>query len=203
MRLRTLGSGLAMAALMTFPGTLQGQLSIGGGAGVVFSSLTGDDVGEDEVDTRTGFFAGGSLGVPLGGILGLGTGVYYVQKGAAEPEGDDTFDLAFLEIPALLQVQVTGPERPVGVGLFLGPSFSFNLSCEDADGEDCSDTVKSFELGAMFGAGLSFAAGQSATVSVNGGLDLGLTSLDDSPSEADVKNEAYFLGVGLSWPMGG
>ncbi|HZD04819.1 MAG TPA: porin family protein [Longimicrobiales bacterium] len=207
MRLRVLGSGLALAAMLANPGLLHGQVTIGGRAGVTFSNFTGDDVEDSELDTKTGFFVGASLGVPLGGILGLGTGAYYVQKGVEEAGGDASLDLAYLEIPALLQVVVTGPERPVGIGLFLGPSFAFNLSCDgSSDGgesADCSDRVKGFDLGALFGAGVSFAAGERATISVNGGLDLGLTSTDDTGADEDIKNQAYFLGVGVSWPVGG
>lgn len=202
MRLRALGGGLALAATLVVPGSLQGQVSLGARAGVTFSKITGDDVDENAIDTKTGLFVGGSLDVPLGGIAALNTGAYYVQKGAQPSGGGDaSLDLAYLEIPALLKVQVTEPERPVAVGLFLGPSFAFNLSCEDADGDDCSDRTKTFDLGAMFGAGLGFRAGESATISVNAGLDLGLTSTDDTTGDRDVKNQAYFIGVGVSWPV--
>lgn len=208
MRLRATCSGLALAVILTLPGSLAAQVALGGGAGVTFSNFTGDDA--EDLDNRTGFYVGGSLTFPLGGIVGLGTGAYYVQKGAQESSdlGEASIELAYLEVPVLLQVQATRPERPVGVGLFLGPSFSFNLSCDGTPGAiiefsgDCSDDVKSFELGALFGAGLSFAAGQSATISINGGLDLGLTSIDDVGDD-DRKNQAYFLGVGLSVPVGG
>lgn len=204
MWLRVMGGGLVLAAILVAPGLLEAQVGLGPGAGVTFSKLTGDDVESGDVDTKTGFFVGASLGVPLGGIVGLNTGVYYVQKGANEGGGgDNSLDLTYLEIPALLEVQVTGPERPVGVGLFLGPSFGFNLSCEDFDGEDCGDNAKSLDLGALFGAGLAFRAGESATIAVNAGLDLGLTSVDDSSDNLDIKNQAYFIGVGVSWLVGG
>lgn len=206
MRIRTFGTGLVFAALLALPGALDAQITIGGGAGVTVTTLTGDDVDDDDADSRTGFYVGASVGIPLGGILGLSPGAYYVQKGAEEPDGDESLDLAYLEIPVLLQVQVTGPDRPLGIALFGGPSFGFNMSCDHIIGDDtvdCGDDISSTEFGALFGAGASFAAGESATVSVNAGLDMGLTSIEFFGEDSDTKNQAYFIGVGVSWLMGG
>lgn len=207
---RILWTGLVGMAVLTLPVAVGAQVEVGPMAGLTFSTLAGDDIDSETVDTRTGFFVGGSVGVPLSGILGFGTGLYYVEKGAKQGLVDGSLDLGYLEIPLLLQVRATGPERPVAVSLFLGPALAFNISCDASLSEgpitasgDCSDDVTSFELGALFGAGASFPAGERATVTVNGGLDLGLTSIDDTPDEDDVKNRAYFLGVGVSWPLGG
>lgn len=204
MRRSALGIGfLLMLALLIQPGGLSAQVAVGGGAGLTFTNLTGDDVGDDEFDSRTGFYIGGSLGLPLTPMFGIGTGAYYVQKGAKEPVGDDELKLEYLEVPILLQVTPTQADRPVAVSLFLGPNLGFNLSCDQGGSEpDCSDSVKSFELGLLAGAGLAFGLGERATFSVNGGLDLGLTSISDEEDE-NIKNTAYFVGIGVSVPVGG
>lgn len=204
---RALGTGLMLAALLAFPGALTAQFAVGGGAGLTFTNLGGDDVDDEDLDSKTGFYVGASVGIPLGGILGLGTGAFYVEKGAEEPgDGDGVLDLAYLEIPVLLQAQVTGSERPVAIVLFAGPSLGFNLSCDFEEGgasADCGDDVTSFDLGALFGAGVGLPLGESATLAVNGGLDLGLTSIELFDEDADVKNEAYFIGIDVSWLVGG
>lgn len=203
MQVRALAGGVALATVLTCPALLQGQVTFGADAGLTFSTITGNDVDEGETENKTGFYAGGSVGFPLGGIMGLGTGAYYVQKGSGMRGGAGSLDLAYLEVPVLLQVRATRPERPVAVAFLIGPSLGFNLSCEDPDGTDCGDRTKSFDLGALFGAGASFSAGAGATVGVNAGLDLGLTSIDEREGFEDVKNQAYFVGVSVSFPLGG
>lgn len=212
MKTKGLCTTLLAAGLLAFPMTATAQVAVSVSAGPTFATITGDDVDDDDIDSRTGFFVGGSLGIPLTDMLSLGTGAYYVQKGAEDNSSGDEFtlELDYLEIPALLQVQVTGPERPVGVSLMAGPTFGFNLSCDEIEGGesfDCGDEAKTFDLGLLFGGGLSFATSETMSFFVDGGIDVGLTSIvdvdDEVEDDPDVKNQAWFLGAGVSWIVGG
>lgn len=206
MRMTMLVGALMAAALVAFPGALSGQIQIGAEAGLNFSTLAGDDVNEDAVETKTGFYLGGSVGIPLEGIFSVGTGLYYVQKGADGTDGASSIDLDYLQVPVMVTVEVTGPDRPVVIGLSAGPALNLNLSCDSSDegvSFDCGDEVTSTTLGALFGANASFPAGERATVTVQGGLDMDLTSFDDTPEDNDYKTRSYYLGVGVSIPMGG
>jgi hypothetical protein len=105
-------------------------------------------------------------------------------------------------------VGVTAPD-PLGVDLFLGPTFAYQVGCElelanqsgDCDDEAGNnfDPTKSFDVGFAVGAGISFAITPGATLLFKGLWDLGLMSIDDSAAENDVKNEAILLNVGRAF----
>lgn len=70
---------------------------------------------------------------------------------------------------------------------------------------DCSDfgaPVKSIDIGAMGGAGLSIATGESLAVTLDVLYDLGLSTIDDSSNPDDVKNRAWSIVAGVSFPIG-
>lgn len=222
MKMKSLCTSLLAAALVAFPMTASAQVAFSVSGGPTFATFTGDDVDELDVSSKTGFFLGGSLGFPLSDIISFGTGAYYVQKGSAAEDDVDDFDLEvgvdYLEIPAVFQVQITGPDRPVGISLMAGPSFGFNLSCDvsgeteggsvDSSCEDVPDffDTKTFDLGLLFGAGLSFPTSDTMSFFVDGGIDVGLTNIADfgeDSEDGDIKNQAWWLGVGLSWVLGG
>lgn len=201
---------LLVLSLAAVPAAEAQMVTVQGGA--TFATLEGDDAGFDGVDagTRTGFNFGASLGFPISEIMYLTPGLYYVQKGAEYEAGglESSIDLTYLEIPVLLQVMLTGPDRPLGLSAFAGPSLAFEIGCDvsldDVSG-DCEDDgieTKSLDIGAIFGAGVSFPVAERIALVLNGGMDLGLTSIDDSAAEDDVKNSAFFLNVGLGFPLG-
>ena len=64
--------------------------------------------------------------------------------------------------------------------------------------------TKSLDLGAVIGAVVSFAAGESASIFLRGGYDLGLRNiLDDEDDSTSAKNRALFFGAGVVFPVGG
>jgi len=203
---------LLLLALLLLPSGARAQATLSIDGGVSFASLQGDDV-PNQFGTRTGFVAGARLGIPVGDIFSVAPGLYYAQKGAdiETSVGTGALRLDYIEVPVLGVFMVTAPQRPMGVSLFFGPSFAFEVSCEregtiagvtaTADCDDDSDRRK-FDLGAIFGAGLSFPLTDRVALGVNGGLNIGLRSLDGSASSDDVKNQAYFLMAGLSFPLG-
>ena len=198
------------------------QVALGLNAGVAFANFSGDDV--EGTNMKTGLLGGAYLSFPVSPIFSIAPGAYYVQKGTTSQDRiqnvnvEATLDLAYLEIPILGVFTVSGPDRPVGVNLFLGPAIAFELSCNveaeagalsfsgDCDDEEAGPTAgdrKEMDFGAIFGAGLAFPLTGSLALTINGGLDMGLTSLDDSSEENDVKNTMWFLTGGVRFPLGG
>ena len=192
---------------LAIPAPAASQVSFGMSAGVSLASLTGDDVPE-ELDMRTGLNVGGFVEFPLADIIWLAPGLYYIQKGGSSDVPDGTIKIDYLEIPLLLRVGVSGRD-PIGINLFLGPTFAFEVGCKfdfptvTGDCDDLSNTgfsveTKSFDIGAAFGAGLSFGVSDNASINLTGIWDIGLMSIDDSQFDEDVKNEAILINVGFS-----
>ena len=206
---------IAVLLSLALPLTLRAQgLSGGISGGLSLATLSGDDA-SDDLDYRKGLVAGAFLDLPLGEIIGVTSGLYYVQKGFSQEVGGDdvALKLDYLEVPVLLRVSVAGGEA-MGISVFLGPTLGFQMKCEgeaDQVSADCDvfdfpgsdfDPSKSFDLGAAFGAGLAFALSGGTSILANAVYDIGLTSIDDSTAERDVKNEAILLQVGLGFNVG-
>lgn len=201
----------AALLLLLFPVGGAAQLGFGVSGGLSTATLSGDDL-VGEMDRRTGFNVGAFADVPLGGIIHLVPGVYYVQKGA-EPRSAaiDVLAIDYLQIPLLLRVEVS-PAAPLGISVLLGPTFGFQVSCvaETPDGDvDCGedavadlDLSKGFDLGAAFGAGAAFAVSPAMSLVASAAWDMGLTRIDDSPANQDIRNDAILVNVGFVWTPG-
>ena len=196
-----------LVAALAFPVTASAQVSFGVTGGLSLASLTGDDV-EGDLESRNGFNAGAFLELPLADIIWLVPGLYYVQKGATSDGLVEEIAIDYLELPLLLRVGVSERD-PVGVNLFLGPTFALQLKCdfeaqnitaecEDATASDF-DITKNFDFGLAVGGGLSFALSPEIALLANAFWDLGLMSIDDSSAEQDIKNEAILLNVGFAF----
>ena len=123
---------------------LQAQVNIGIKAGPTYSTWRGDATSSmnDMIDVtngilqtkgKTGFFAGASAAIPLGGIVSIEPGVMYAQKGY-ELSGDYSIDKLdfvginasakvnshYIDVPLLLKVE---PSK--GFQIFAGPQVSF------------------------------------------------------------------------------
>lgn len=201
---------LTLLAFVALPVTARSQITLGVSGGGSFANVYGDDVDDDSTDSRTGFLAGGFVSFPIADIVSLTSGLYYAQKGFTDVD-DATFKLDYVEIPVLLQVGVSESET-AAFSLFAGPSLSFETKCEredadviadcdaDALGDDAIET-ESTTFGAIFGAGARFMTSESMFFLVNGGLDLGLTSV--ASGDDDMKNTSWFAQAGLGWVVGG
>lgn len=214
MRKLVIAAALALAAGGAGAGeaTAQQQL-IGVKAGFVSAN-----VDEDGADARTTFGFGGFVQLPVAQNLSLQPEVLYLGKGfASEADGvDATFELTYVQVPLLLQYHFP-VEGSVSPRLFAGPAVAFELAC-DVSGSDGSTNVslscddfadfgfdldtKSADFGLTFGAGVDIAAG-SATVTLDGRYDMGLSEIVEFEGVSGLKNRAweFFAGVGL--PFGG
>lgn len=195
------------------PAQAQG-LALGAEAGATFADFDASE-GDADLGSRTGFRVAGVLRYGFGGVWGVQTGVGYAQKGAEDeslPDVTSTIELAYIEIPAFLTLDIpTGPS-PLNPRLFAGPQISFESSCEiSSEGEGVSATVdcdaeelgafdtKSADFSLVFGGGLDFGLGGPLALTLDGRYDLGLTDINDieGAESVEIKNRTFAISGGV------
>ncbi len=175
-------------------------------AGLNLASLGGSDV--DGADTRTGFAGGGFMRFPLGPSFAVEPAVFYSQQGATDNASgvDITFKLDYVQIPVRLRYATplasSASIRPYA---YAGPALGISLGCKirgEASGQsaelDCDDPAfggtfdaKSVDFGLHLGAGVDV---NRFTVGLR--YQLGLSSIDDSGNDLDVKNRVFAIVAG-------
>jgi hypothetical protein len=132
-------AALGVLALVATSSRVQAQTkTMGIVAGVDFSSLSGSYTSTGE-GTRTGFWGGIVVGIPVGGgNVMIEPGVLYEMKGGTYDntafKGTDGLD--YITVPVLFKWS----QQPGGKGFYFmaGPSVNFNVSCSDS-GTDKGD----------------------------------------------------------------
>lgn len=165
-------------------------LAFGVKGGINYATLSGDNAGDAE--WKLGFAAGAVAAFDVMDMLVIQGEVLYSMKGAGY-EGDISTDLTYIEIPVLLKytIPMAGMIAP---NLFIGPSLGILLSAESND-VDVKENTKSMDYGLVFGAGVDFDLG-TGKVTVDARYNYGLTSIDDTAAELDVKNGGISVMVG-------
>lgn len=211
-----LAGALLLALLLTPPVAAQApgqQTLIGAFGGINFAKFVGDDVGD--VDTRTGIQAGLFASLPLGRYFALVPSIGYSQQGTSVDVGGGTtgtFRLDYIEVPVLLKLSapLAGPGR-LRPYLVAGPSLGLEVSCELAASNgsqsaeaDCNDATlgvdldtKAVQVSAVFGAGMDI-----GRVTVGLRYQLGLSSIDDTGADADIKNRVLAITAGYGFRIG-
>ena len=180
------------------------QMQIGPKAGLNLANLSGDDI--EDTDSKTGFAGGLFFMYKFSDMFAIQPEAYYSMKGATEKldfEGvtiDVTYSADYIEVPLLLKLLIPIKNSSINPAIFAGPFVGFNTTAKvkaEAEGqsveEDLED-VKSTEFGLAFGGGLGFPVGTNEL-----GFDvryiLGLSTIDDSAEEADVKSSVINFNV--------
>lgn len=180
------------------------QMQIGPKAGLNLATLTGDDV--EDADSKTGFAGGLFFMYKISNMFAIQPEAYYSMKGATDKfdfEGvtiDVTYSLDYIEVPLLFKLLIPIENSSLNPAIFAGPFVGFNTTAKvkaEAEGqsaEEDMEDVKSTEFGLAFGGGLGFPVGTNEL-----GFDvryiLGLSTIDDSAAEADVKNNVINFNV--------
>jgi hypothetical protein len=200
-----LGSAIALPIAAQSPTV--GPLRVGILAGVNSATLGGKDA--EDADRLTGLVAGVYLTMPFAGSLAFRPELLYSQKGAEtsfddeDGSGKAKFKVNYFDIPVLLQYEAgTTDVRP---HVYAGPSFGFKASCKvegsgsgvsvSVDCDDAEADIKSFDLGGIIGAGLTFPLG-TMRGAVGARYQHGFSDLAD---DATVKNRVVSLYVGLEF----
>ena len=121
------------------------------------STLKGSPEDEAFLEPRNDFMLGGWFGGNRAGRVGFLGEVNYVTKGANERDFDGSLKVRYLEIPALLRVNI-GSRTREGARFYglAGPAFAFRLNAtlEDPEGDlDVTDDYESFDFGLLVGGG--------------------------------------------------
>lgn len=174
------------------------NLGFRGGVSVASASVS---VQPFSKSNRTGF-AGGVFLDYEAGLMGFQVGAEYAKKGVDLDLGDfvHEFDLAYLEIPAVLKVGLPlGVVRP---SVFGGVGLGFKTGC-DVSGVECGDDLKSTDFSGIAGADLALYLG-SISLWADGRYHFGLQDIADaSDVTSDLKNRSWTLQAGIGFPLGG
>jgi len=203
-----------------------------GGLNIADGDVT-DGEGCDRVtSSRTVFGFGGIFGLVLSETVSLELQPKYLQKGTTTKAHDNQPDMdwkfAFIEVPLLAKISFGQQIKPY---VKVGPTFGLLLSAEvEAEGggviqgsplttytADIKDASKSFELGGIIGAGLSFPL-ENITIFVDGRYGMGLGDILDGGDiewkgggetiegsiyeEAELKTKGFQIMAGAVFPFG-
>jgi hypothetical protein len=190
---------MIMAVVLLASPVLAGDMQAGVKGGVNLSSTRVED-SSSETDSRLGMALGGFLAIPMTPMFSIQPEALFSMKGDEISSGDMTqsLELSYLEIPVLAKLSLA-PEAVAHPSVFVGPSLGINLGATSKiegdpvipDSEtDVKDLTKGTEFGLVMGGGVEMPIGATGKQSL--GLDvrynLGLTSIDDSGADANVKN---------------
>lgn len=212
-----IGLSTAVAlCMLSVPTADLGAQTFGVSSGVTVANLDGSGV--SGLDSRTSFNAGVFAMLPISERFSLTPGLYYVEKGAVHPQDDLALKLNYLEIPLLVGARLFNGDA-YGLSAFAGPTFAFEVQCfqevtfvsegvEDTGHVECSDLdevveTRSLDVGALVGVGVLVGISERISLLVHGGVDVGLTDINEFDQGGDIKNSAFFANAGLVWSPGG
>jgi hypothetical protein len=199
----TIGSVVIMSVLI-MASSLFAQPGFGKGVkgGLNIANLGGSDI--EGADSRTAFVFGVFVDVPLSDILSIQPEALYSMQGAKDKgdldgtTADFTLKLDYIQIPVLVKVNVPVEGSNVKPSIFAGPALGINTTAKakiesggvsaEVDLKDLDAPIKSTDFSLVFGAGIGFGAG-SMTIGFDARYWLGLSSIDDSAANGDIKNK--------------
>jgi len=198
-------AGIALLLGLVSTSTALGQgRTLGVRLGTSIASLNTDAQDLLDRDNRTGVVAGVFYNRSLGGPLGYQVEVLYASRGTDFEDGS-SFDLAYVEIPALLKVSIpVGMLRP---GLFGGVALAVKVDCQLDDGTStkCDDVegldVNSTDWNAVVGGDVQLGL---AGLSIWGDARyyVGLSNIGEFADVVeDVKNRSWELTAGVGIPL--
>ncbi len=201
----------ALVLTLTLSSFLEAQ-SLGLKAGWAHPTLGGSDA--QGLSARNTLAGGASLTLPLAAPFSLQAEALYIQKGAkGDVEGvTGVFKIGYIEVPLLAKLAIPVKESKLSPDLFAGPYVAFKASCKvgaEASGLSasvaCADAdakLKSTDFGITFGGGVGFPLTGRISGLIDARYDLGLTKIDDSTVPSNVKNRAFMVFAGISFPIG-
>ena len=198
----------AMLAITTAAFAAEG-IHYGVKIGGSYNKFWGDDVG-DELSWGIGFGGGVFMWYELHEMFAVQPElllVYRTMKSedvlVALPDvmGDIDWKFMDVQIPVLAKflIPMEGEFHP---NLFAGPYLGFNVSAKaEVDGGDSEDIedYKALDYGVVLGGGWEYGMGDSGMLTMDIRYLMGLSSIDDSDEEADVKNQAIQVHFGWAW----
>lgn len=197
------------------------NVTFGVKAGATFSkfSLSGDNSVGYTSSSLPSFYVGGTVDIPLFGLLSVESGLSLIGKGSnihfpslPPASMDIKYSPIYLELPVnLVLKQKLGPGS---IFIGAGPYLSFGLGGKikvttvdlqgiltvDKDGSlqfgsDTSKDIKSTDFGLNVLLGYQLKNG----LNIHGGYGLGLTNINPEPTAPTSKNTVISVGLGYSF----
>lgn len=171
---------LALMVLLAAPVAAHAQFGIK--AGVAFGDVSNKGVLPGDLKGRTGF-AGGISYETSPSLVGFGIEGLFSQEGLTSAAPDNSFKVSYISVPAYIRLMLTTPGiKPFA---YLGPQVSFEVKCNDGNG-DCpppapgeAERKKTLYAG-VIGGGILFGGKTGGSFSVEGRYVYGLTDLNPS-----------------------
>ncbi|MGM0441874.1 MAG: porin family protein [Elusimicrobiota bacterium] len=191
-----LSAGRAFAQSYGMHSSYGQSLTYGVKGGINITNVTGDDVENDNTDSKIGVCLGGYADIGINNQFSIQPELLYSQKGYSDPDSDSYIAFDYIEVPMLAKVSVDS--------LFFnaGPSLGFNASAKmvDDDGNDNDlNDVRSLDLGLAVGAGYD-----TGIMTIEARYTMGLSNIYDWSDyeyfdDPDMKNSAITILAGYSF----
>jgi hypothetical protein len=191
---RTIACTIALVLSVAVVASAQSGMALKGG--MSFGNVSNSGVLPGNLDTRTGFAVGLSLG-PGHGILGIGVEGLYAQRGFISSSPPNERKLDYIDVPVYLRA--TFPSPGIAPFAYAGPQVSFELRCR-AGGSVCPDSGRpSTTYAAVIGGGVRL--GASSAFSIEGRYVYGLTDLKLSTvtSSDSYKTRSFLILAGWAF----
>jgi len=207
MRIRRGGvSVLVLCAAIATTAAAQKSTNFGVLAGGSFAKFRGDDVGNFD-HTKVGIAAGVFVTAGLTPQFAVEPELLYVMKGGKNDVDDQEIKVSYIAIPVLLKLRIPakGNGSQFSPHLYGGGAIGFKAGCHQtvtpAGGsttsmscEDAGSKLKSTDISVVFGGGVD--VGRAI---IDARYDLGVSKIDDSASQLDIKNRTFYLLVGWTF----
>ena len=158
------------------------EVSFGLKGGVNFANFTGDD--SADAKGMTSYHVGGVVKIGVTDKFFVQPEVLYSAQGTDSYLGD--FRLDYINIPVLAKFMIVD-----GLSIEAGPQIGF-LTSSKLENEDIKDFVKKTDFSALVGLGYLLDGGLNFAARYN----FGLSNLNDSDLDIDLKNGVFQLSVG-------
>lgn len=205
-----------LLALFCTVGAVNAQISIGPKVGINMGTFRGDDVESGDTELLLGVTLGAAAEIGITEDFSIAPELLFFQKGSEQtlfedPNNSDTKTeretvLNYFEIPVLAKYSFSIGEGPELFAI-AGPSFGIGLGGKikqtdmpEIDVEFEDDQFTNFDVSVALGAGILLPVGPGNLVFDIRYL-LGLTSIDDSPADTDVKNNGLGVSAGFLFPL--
>jgi hypothetical protein len=214
-------SKVLMLALATtafaLTSTAQEKTTFGVRAGVNFANQTGEIGGSDlDLKLKAGFNIGVNAEIPVAPQFYLQPGLLFSTKGAKANEGDNKWNVSYVEVPVnfLFKPTLGSGKLLLGVGPYLGIAVGGKVKTEgddvdiefknDLDAKDAGDFLageKWFQKRLDFGGNLLAGYELSNKLSFQLNAQLGMSNLfpkfgGEKPEKTKMKNTGFGISVG-------
>ena len=176
-------------------------------AGLNIANIYDEEGDEFEGESKTGFFAGAFVSVPLSQLFGLQPEINYSQKGFKSSGSFFGSDYEFERTANYLDIPIQVQIKPTKYLTFLvGPQFSYLLDIQDdydygsisvEDNPEVSeDDYERSVFGIVVGAEANY---KGFLFTARGGFDLSRTESNGDLESPRYKNQVFQLGLGCTF----